>query len=422
MVESGMLPTEPVFVVCNARSGSTLLRYLLDAHPDIACPAETKVMHAARSVLNVNNDLAGNPTVELQVKKHGVPQPTPGSVTAARNFVTGLVSEYLDRHGKTVWCHKSLDTVHALDMTGRLFPRARYICLHRHAMDVAASMLESCRWGYGYFDIQPYVARHYNNIPQALAEYWTVRTKIMLMLEQSAAAPTHVVHYEHLVRDPESTLAGILEFLNLARDDKLVRKMIEEAFHIEHDPGAADWKIPFASAIQERSVERGRAIPGELIRPPVRDEMNAMLARMRYPVVDADWNTSSDVGDRTDRSLLSAAPVSKRVGALVDGLLAPRLAAYEGPVVRPARLTATYGDGQQVSWLIDSSAKKISCLDGGASPPLSITTRAEVLQALLTGGLPSQSAQRLDMLPVTGASGEDESQAVSRFLTTLLTA
>jgi hypothetical protein len=62
------------------------------------------------------------------------------------------------------------------------------------------------------------------------------------------------------------------------------------------------------------------------------------------------------------------------------------------------------------------------CHDGGASPPLAITTRAEVLQALLTGGLPAQSAQRLDMLPVTGAAGDDESQTVSRFLTTLLTA
>jgi hypothetical protein len=35
---SRMLPTEPVFIVSNARSGSTLLRYLLDAHPDIATP------------------------------------------------------------------------------------------------------------------------------------------------------------------------------------------------------------------------------------------------------------------------------------------------------------------------------------------------------------------------------------------------
>jgi hypothetical protein len=32
---------DPVFVLCMARSGSTLLRFLLDAHPELACPPET---------------------------------------------------------------------------------------------------------------------------------------------------------------------------------------------------------------------------------------------------------------------------------------------------------------------------------------------------------------------------------------------
>jgi len=34
---------DPVFVLCNGRSGSTLLRFLLDAHPDLACPPETNL-------------------------------------------------------------------------------------------------------------------------------------------------------------------------------------------------------------------------------------------------------------------------------------------------------------------------------------------------------------------------------------------
>jgi hypothetical protein len=228
------------------------------------------------------------------------------------------------------------------------------------------------------------------------------------------------VHYEHLVRDPEGTLTGILEFLGLARDDKLVRKMTEEAFHLEHDPGGADWKIPYATAVEQRSVERGRAIPGELIVPPVRDEMNALLAKLRYPVVTAGWNTSSDLDDRADRSLLAAAPADTRVGELIDGLIAPRLAGYQGPVVRQARLTASYGDGCAAHWIIDGAARTISRDDGG-SAPLTVTTRAEVLASVLVGGLSPQSALRLDMLTITGAAGDGESQALSRFLTALLT-
>jgi hypothetical protein len=35
--------TDPVFVLCMGRSGSTLLRFLLDAHPELACPPETSL-------------------------------------------------------------------------------------------------------------------------------------------------------------------------------------------------------------------------------------------------------------------------------------------------------------------------------------------------------------------------------------------
>ena len=34
---------DPVFVLCMGRSGSTLLRFLLDAHPELACPPETSM-------------------------------------------------------------------------------------------------------------------------------------------------------------------------------------------------------------------------------------------------------------------------------------------------------------------------------------------------------------------------------------------
>src|SRR5580700_1187265 len=41
---------DPVFVLCAGRSGSTLLRFLLDAHPDLACPPETRLPWLARQL------------------------------------------------------------------------------------------------------------------------------------------------------------------------------------------------------------------------------------------------------------------------------------------------------------------------------------------------------------------------------------
>jgi hypothetical protein len=41
---------DPVFILCAGRSGSTLVRFLLDAHPDLACPPETKLPWLARQL------------------------------------------------------------------------------------------------------------------------------------------------------------------------------------------------------------------------------------------------------------------------------------------------------------------------------------------------------------------------------------
>src|SRR5713226_1723784 len=52
---------DPVFVLCCGRSGSTLLRFLLDAHPDLACPPETNLTALCAHLVNVWSLLAGAP-------------------------------------------------------------------------------------------------------------------------------------------------------------------------------------------------------------------------------------------------------------------------------------------------------------------------------------------------------------------------
>lgn len=41
---------EPIFILCSARSGSTLLRRVLDAHPAIASPPEVNILSSFESI------------------------------------------------------------------------------------------------------------------------------------------------------------------------------------------------------------------------------------------------------------------------------------------------------------------------------------------------------------------------------------
>ena len=88
----------PVFIACGARSGSTLLRWLLDTHPDIACPPETDVAELVVQYARAAQAL-------------GVPTP----LEHARGVVDELVGRYLAESGKRRWCDKSLSNVVHLD-------------------------------------------------------------------------------------------------------------------------------------------------------------------------------------------------------------------------------------------------------------------------------------------------------------------
>ena len=53
--------TAPVFVLCGARSGSTLLRFVLDAHPELTCPPETNLPSLCAQVATVWSLIEGAP-------------------------------------------------------------------------------------------------------------------------------------------------------------------------------------------------------------------------------------------------------------------------------------------------------------------------------------------------------------------------
>ena len=187
------------------------------------------------------------------------------------------------QRGKTVWCDKSLFTVDFIDQVVQAFPDARYVCLHRHAMDVIASSLEACQWGYRHYGFDEYIQRSTGNFVDALAHYWTDRTAKIVSLEAMADTATFRIHYEHLVRDPHETLAGLLEFLNVKRDKHVIAAMTDEVWDADHGPGWGDQKLGLTTKIAGRSVGRGRGVPASLIDPRRRAGLNSLLKILVMP-------------------------------------------------------------------------------------------------------------------------------------------
>lgn len=278
---------DPVFVLCGGRSGSTLLRFVLDAHPDLACPPETNVPTLCGQLANVWSLIEGAP---LSANRGDEPPEIPdAAIAGVRETMDRMVGSYLARRGKKRYCDKSLGTASYSYLMTRVWPEAKFICLFRHPMDVIASGMEACPWGLNGYGFDPYIAETPGNAVFALARFWVDTVGPILVTEQQWPERCHRVRYEDMVEDPQAVADALFEFLGVAPVPGIAAKIFareRERF------GPADYKIWHTSAISTESVGRGWTVPAGLIGPLVREQMNMFCGKLGYLAISDGWGSA----------------------------------------------------------------------------------------------------------------------------------
>src|SRR5713226_3921591 len=111
---------DPVFVLCCGRSGSTLLRFLLDAHPDLACPPEMKLPEVFARLTGLWSTIEAFPLSDGSGKvTAGIPA---AAVAGIRHTMDLVVGPYLARRGKKRFCDKNLGTEYYADLLLSVYP------------------------------------------------------------------------------------------------------------------------------------------------------------------------------------------------------------------------------------------------------------------------------------------------------------
>jgi hypothetical protein len=171
-----------------------------------------------------------------------------------------------------------------------VYPEAKFICLHRHPMDVIASGIEACPWGLGNYGFEPYVAGAPGNSVLALARYWADHTAAILAVEDKFPGSCHRIRYEDLVADPDTVAEQIFEFLGLppvAGISALCFSRERERF------GAGDFKIWNTSQITGDSVGQGWQVPADLIPAPLIEAINNLAGQLGYVRIDENWGATA---------------------------------------------------------------------------------------------------------------------------------
>ena len=173
---------DPVFVLCTGRSGSTVLRFVLDAHPELACPPDTRLPAVCAQLAGVWQQLESLPRATTDPLSVAVPAAVSAGV---RGVFDSITAPYLARRGKRRYCDKSLGTAAYGPLLAELFPTATFICLYRHPMDVIASGIEATPWGLTGFGFDGYAAGSPGNDVLALARYWEDHVSAICLLYTS---------------------------------------------------------------------------------------------------------------------------------------------------------------------------------------------------------------------------------------------
>ena len=259
-----------IFVLCTPRSGSTLLRYILDAHPKICCPPELGLGPLAEHLYWAIFYSVAQAQTSTEDERH------PIAIAGVRRVIDDLMCDYARLKQKEFWAEKTPKNLQHAKRLNEVFPDAAYICLYRNCMDMVYSSIEGSR--YGKMD----ELWDYRQIYQA----WIEQTSEMLKFEREQPSKCFRVKYETLVLDPPGVLKKLFEFLGVEWGERL----IDHVFTSQHDIGRGDPKVNFSNRIYQNAIGKGSSIKRESVPPLLLEKINLLLEELQYPIVGPDWD------------------------------------------------------------------------------------------------------------------------------------
>jgi sulfotransferase family protein len=207
----------PIFVVGVARSGTTLLRYMLCGNPRLYLAPESNFIprffrkhptepisrdRATRILSRISGyhtfwrDWQGDPPDPDELIE-GLEPLTPGAL------VDSLYSRYAAQYGASRWGDKSTIYPAWIELFVRMFPTCQIVHVIRDVRDVTVSSLDAYR-GARFFYMDAYYA----------SRMW--KERLGTAIEAGRRLPPtqyHEIRYEELTADPEAKLLELCAFL-----------------------------------------------------------------------------------------------------------------------------------------------------------------------------------------------------------------
>ncbi|MEV6636753.1 sulfotransferase [Actinoplanes sp. NPDC051470] len=179
----------PIFLVGCQRSGTTMLRLVLDSHSRISCGPETRFLPDLRRIVDEKRDWP-------RLARFGFDRAD--WLRRIAGFFGGVHADYAAKRGKVRWADKTPLYALSIDFVTEVFPDAQIVHVIRDARDVVVSH----RKRFGYWSAVKCVVKWPRYIRTARA-----------FGAQLPPGQYHELRYEEAVAQPDKTLRSLFEFL-----------------------------------------------------------------------------------------------------------------------------------------------------------------------------------------------------------------
>jgi sulfotransferase family protein len=294
----------PVFIVGFPRSGTTLLRAMLDSHPELAIPPESHFIpllwlvrrrYIERGRFNpealLNDVFKSSRFREWGLNEDAVRRGVKdGGAHDFAGVIESLFLVYAHKHGKHRWGDKTPGYSLDMPLLADLFPSARFVHVVRDGRDVALSFLER------------FIGK--DSRPAVVAEAWAHRIR-RARADGAALGPNRYMEarYEELAADPAPVLRSVCE-----------------AIELEYRPEMLTYYERVSGSIPSREKQ----LHSNLLKPPTtglrdwRSQMDAKTLRIFEAIAGAELN---DLGyGRADPHPPASVQLRARAERLVVGL------------------------------------------------------------------------------------------------------
>jgi hypothetical protein len=213
---------KPFFIVSAPRSGSTLLRLMLDAHPRLAVPPPGWLFDLVypylysygelaqpANLIALAEDILQTPTVsKWPVRLEPAALAKAASEPTFRGVYEALHVAYARAEGKVRWGEKTPRNAFWMDEIRTNFPDAQFIHIVRDGRDQAIDISDSLLWPYSVY---------------SGANLW--QRYVTAVRESAGRLPADSfleVRYEDLCAAPEPCVRRMCEFLGEAFDPRML--------------------------------------------------------------------------------------------------------------------------------------------------------------------------------------------------------